>query len=366
MNIRQQIISGGVPLLPVIFLVLLTVLSSCKDWIYDDLPECRSAQRLQLRFTKNILNTDAFGSQINHINVAVYDQSGKMILLRQEDRQLTEENNFNPEFELNDGVYDIVAWCEGIPVSDNYSSFQIEANRLGDDFSAAGATLPLSQSSIGEISDKDIRPLYYGRLNDVKVKYSTTITDLPILYLTKDTNLLTVILQNMDGNPIDPDLFEFRLEGCNSRLNVMNIPLANPEFTYLPRHLSPIYASLDQEVTGDADSQDVNRRMATLSAEETLPSGVKAEFTTSRIMADQEQYLTVNRKDNGENIFRIPLVEYLMMIRDYYQADSAQDYLDRNDRFTMAFFIKDDYSWMRARVLINGWRVVPPQNGVLQ
>ena len=80
-------------------------------------------------------------------------------------------------------------------------------------------------------------------------------------------------------------------------------------------------------------------------------------------MAGREQYLTVTDTESGDRILRVPLVEYLLLVRSMYeQATSDQDYLDRYDDFSLVFFVGDDLTWIKQRVLINGWRIVPPQN----
>ena len=64
-------------------------------------------------------------------------------------------------------------------------------------------------------------------------------------------------------------------------------------------------------------------------------------------MAGMEQTLTIRRTDTGETIIRIPLIEYLMLVRAEYDS--------------MIFSIANGYTWIKSRILINGWRVVPPQ-----
>ena len=45
-----------------------------------------------------------------------------------------------------------------------------------------------------------------------------------------------------------------------------------------------------------------------------------------------------------------------------YKIDGDQNYLDCYDDFTMMFFIGEGMTWVKTRIYINGWRVVPPQD----
>lgn len=321
---------------------------SCDSMIYDDEGDCSVHYRVSLRYVKNMLDADAFGSQVTEVNLAIYDKQGNMVLHKKEQRTPTTDNNYYIEVDVKPGTYDIIAWCEGKSVIQDAVSFSLAGQDYGT-LLQSGASLPLQDGSDGKFSGKDINRLYHGIERDVKFIDSYGVVNIDPVYLTKDTNHLTISLQNVDGSEIDPSIISFELEGKNSELNWNNSLVGNTGFKYIPWSLVPT-----STVTGTETKADP------------VTNGVKAELTTGRIMADVEQYLTVRRTDTDETIFRIPLVEYLMLVRnEYQQATSNQDYLDRYDDFTMVFFLQDGYTWIKSRILINGWRRVPPQNGNL-
>lgn len=323
-------------------------MSSCDSLIYDDMSDCSTHYRVSLRYVKNILDADAFGSQVTEVNLALYDKQGNMVLHKKEQRTPTPENNFYIEVDVLPGTYDIVAWCEGKSVTEDAVSFLLSGQDNGS-LRQSGASLPLQEGTSGKFSGKDINRLYYGMERDVEFIDKFGVIDIEPVYLTKDTNHITISLQNVDGSVLDPDIISFELEGSNSELDWNNSLVGNAEFKYVPWSMVPTFAVTGAETKADP-----------------VANGVKAELTTGRIMADVEQILTVKRTDTGETIFKIPLVEYLMLVRnEYQQATSDQDYLDRYDDFTMVFFLQDGYTWIKTRILINGWRVVPPQHGNL-
>lgn len=327
------------------------ILSSCDSMIFDDQGDCSVHYRLSFRYTKNILNTDAFGSQVTDVNVALYDSNGNMVYKKTEHRNLSEDNNFWMDIDVLPGTYDIIAWCEGPTIIEDSNSFVLEGQAMTDKIQSSGAYLPLKGSEGAWYSDQDINRLYYGIKEDVEFADSYGIINIDPIYLTKDTNHITIQLQNMDGREIDPAILQFSLEGDNSQLNWQNVLAGDISFTYTP------WSVLSTSTSIESRANEGNTE---------IPSGVIAEFTTGRIIAGNEQYLTVKLKDSEDNILRIPLVQYLLLVRGNYQsATSDQDYLDRYDDFTMTFFIDETYTWIKSRILINNWRVVPPQHSGL-
>ena len=83
-----------------------------------------------------------------------------------------------------------------------------------------------------------------------------------------------------------------------------------------------------------------------------------AELTTGRLMADSQAKLTITRHDTGETVLSIPLIDYLELCRTIANYDMPlQEYLDREDTYTMTFFLDSDNAWVNTQVIINDWIV---------
>lgn len=326
--------------------------SSCDSWIYDDQGDCSVNYSLSFR-TLDIENNDIFASQVTDLNVSLYDKEGNMVVHTTAHRDRSEENDFRLAIDVAPGTYDIIAWCSGpSPIADA-TSFTLTGQEKGDAMTASGAYFDLLTADDGSLYfNRDLNRLYYGIKTAVEFPDTYGNVDLAPIYLTKDTNHILLQLQNMDNLPLDPDIITFELEGSNNRLDWQNLTAASGSFVYRP-----------WSVRGVATPNEIGR--ASLTDPEMI-TGVIAEMTTSRLLADKEQYLTVRVKGQTEPIFRIRLIEYLMLIRsEYTKAVLNQDYLDRVDDFSLTFFVDENYTWMKSRILINGWRVVPPQSGNL-
>ncbi|WP_304643808.1 FimB/Mfa2 family fimbrial subunit, partial [uncultured Muribaculum sp.] len=83
-----------------------------------------------------------------------------------------------------------------------------------------------------------------------------------------------------------------------------------------------------------------------------------------RLIDTRTQRLVVRRNSDGEDIININLIQYLLMVKgEYNRQMSNQEYLDRNDNYSLMFFVDDNRNWYIAGgVYINGWRIVPPQD----
>lgn len=338
-------------LLPAVAAMAMGV-ASCNSMIYDDQGDCSVHYKLSFRFTKNILDADAFGSQVTNVNVAIYDGEGKMVYKKSENRTVTTENNYQMDIDIVPGRYDIVAWCEGTSVIPDASSFVLDGQSIGDLITGSGAHLDLLGIEDDYYYNRDLNPLYHGTLTNVDFPDSYGIIEIDPIYLTKDTNHIVIQLQNMNGEPIDPDQLIFSLEASNNELDWQNNPVGDTKFCYNPWSVKSTFST-------SADPAPSRSSIA----DGIIPNGVQAEFTTGRIIAGREQTLTVRVKDNVDPILSIPLIETLLLVRSNYQtAISNQDYLDRVDDYTLVFFIDEAYVWDKSRIFINNWRVVPPQD----
>ncbi len=328
--------------------------TSCDSAIYDGQGDCSVHYRVSFRYTKNILNSDAFGAQVSDVSLYIFDKQGKLVLKKTEQRELTTDNMFYMDVDVEPGKYDLLAWCEGKSLNPDAISFTIANSDAPASINALSASLPLFGTAPNLYSDSYIRPFYHGIAYDVEFPDTYGTVDIAPVMLTKNTNRLSVFLQNVDGNPIDPAMFNVRLSGANSEITYRNDIAGNsPEFTYKPWSIESTEADFDEDAT-------------TSKAGKGMPSGLIAELSTGRLMANMPQRLTVSIESRQEPIIDIPLIDYLLIVRGKYDvATSNQDYLDRYDDYSLVFFIGEGMEWVKSKIYINGWRVVPPQYGDL-
>ena len=103
--------------------------------------------------------------------------------------------------------------------------------------------------------------------------------------------------------------------------------------------------------TGSADMEDYTRAVTSVNV-------ALAELTIGRMRAGQSPVLHIKNRATGEDVFRIPLADYALLVKGNYRKEMGdQEYLDRQDEYTMTFFL-DEGEWVSSVIYINSWRVV--------
>lgn len=298
----------------------------------------------------NILDADAFASQVSSVTLYVYDSEGKLALKKTESGSALASPGYAMDIDLLPGNYTMLAWCEGTPAYSPNASFAIGGGDNPASITELSATLPLRNSGTDSnyYSDLDIVPLYYGYSAEVKCPDTYGTVTLPAIDLMKDTNLINVALENLEGTEIEPDAVSVSIEASNSQLDWTNAVTGDTKFAYKPWSVDMISSERPNR-----SGEDVTNPV----------TGIFAEMTMGRLMVDRKPILVVNRKRDNKDIIRIDLVKFLCMVKGHYGNYSDQEYLDRMDRHTLTFFIDADLNWyMAGGVNINGWKVVPPQD----
>lgn len=341
---------------PTCILLALVALGtiSCHSDIHDSDGDRSAHYRVGFRYTKNILGSDAFGSQVTRVHLYVFDKQGRPVTRRSVDRQPTEDNSFFIELDIQPGKYDLVAWCEGKSAIPYAASFVIGGGKEPADISDLGAQLLLQGDASALYSERDINPLYHGMAADVDFPDTYGTIDIGPVYLTHNVKHLSVLLQNMDGSPLAKDEFSFAIEAANSEMNHRNEVISETPFSYRPWSVELTSATFDGN---DSEAQP----SAPSARVQTEANGLLAELTTGRLIAGRNPRLVV-RNSKGVDVIRINLIKYLLLVKGNYEgANSDQDYLDCHDSYTMMFFVENG-TWATAKVYINGWRIVPPQD----
>jgi hypothetical protein len=86
---------------------------------------------------------------------------------------------------------------------------------------------------------------------------------------------------------------------------------------------------------------------------------VRAEFSFGRMMIDHDARLIVKNKLTGTEVFSIPLIDYVLLVKSNYKSHwGDQEFLDRQDEYNMTFFLDEAGRWISSSIVVNSWRVV--------
>ena len=144
--------------------------------------------------------------------------------------------------------------------------------------------------------------------------------------LAKNTNKLRVVLQDTEGYSMDVKDFSFRIVADNGYMDYDNSLLDDDTISYLPYHTESVdiaAGSADDQINGKPANQYV----------------AVAELNTLRLMAGENYRLIVRHKDWENDVLNVNLNQYLLLTQMEGHDISAQEYLDRQDEYSIVFFL---------------------------
>jgi hypothetical protein len=296
---------------------------------------------VKFRYDMNMKYADAFYNEVNEVTLYVFDANGNLVWRGSEQGEPLTDSDYRMSVEVVPGTYEMVAWCHN-----NHD--------LPTRFTLAGGASPVSRADLAckverqhddygnGFINNDIDGLYHGQLQSVEVKATDDEQEVTIS-LTKNTNVIRVVLQHLNGEELNKDDFNFTVSDDNGLMDYDNSLLPDEMITYHAWSIS-------------SGSTQINGGTSSVSA-------VVAEITTVRLMETHKPVLTVTRKD-GSTVLQIPLIDYILMVKgNYHRQISDQEYLDRQDEYNMTFFLDNNNSWnTNAGIYINSWHVILQSN----
>ena len=315
--------------------------SSCVNGlIFDGEGDCGVYYRIRFKYDYNIKFADAFANEVNSVALYVFD--GNDVLVEEiatTDKQALSSGNFEIPLELDPGKYTLMAWG-GLM---DEESFDLLADTHVGSTKLQELQVKMHRQYDGNgnaVVSEDLLPLFHGTL-------PLTVTDKPGTYtetmsLMKNTNVIRILLHEMSGHDVDADKFIFEINDDNGLYDWDNTLLDDEMITYSAWHQS----------TGSAEVEDSDVKAVT------SVSVALAELTIGRMRAGDSPVLHIRNRETCEDVFRIPVADYALLVKGHYrQGMGDQEYLDRQDEYTMTFFL-DEGEWVSSVIYINSWRVV--------
>jgi len=319
------------------------MLASC---VTEDLQECPNEYNLRIVYDRNMLNADAFASQVKSVDIQVFDHTtGQPVYRHTGSGEALASDSYSVNLPIPAGTYDILCWgglSEG--QSFGYTNGNDKAlDRQGMRLNTADGV------SAGRLND-----LFHGLRTEVRFVDNNTINSrkpqTQTVNLTKNTNRVNVILLNLDGTEMKDGDFTCTITSSDGEMAYDNSLVAGSRVTYRPWAVTPIVS----ETIDDAGSK---------AAEAVDPSGLSAEFSLARLTPVSNSRLDVVRNDDGETIISVPLEANLLLYKGafyYYMSDG--EYLDRRDDYTITFILDSKGGWDRsAMIYIQDWATLPVQ-----
>lgn len=309
-------------------------LSSCQGLVYDDLDPCPQGVELRFVYDYNMEFANAFPPQVDCLTLLVYDEAGNYIKTITETSKVLADENWRMTIDLPAGKkYRFVAY--GGLECDKSSFHFVNTPAAGSNLSSL--EVEMDAECIGADPGVDLHPLFYGNL-DLAVPANSMNYTQGTVYMLRDTNTIRILLQNVDGTPVNPDDFVFGIDANNTLMGWNNdvIPTATG-ITYSPW-------VVDQKTIGSVDNGD-------------LSAVAYAEFSVARLIEGAPVTLNVTGLKFNQKVLSIPLIKYLLMFKsDHIKNMDDQEYLDRENHWDIILFINGE-RWIDTYIVINDWIV---------
>lgn len=298
-------------------LLLLLVLFSCTS-IDETLSECQLY--VSFRYDYNMEFTDAFATQVNRVDVFVFDKDGTFIMKKSEQGKTLGSGSYRMQLQLPIGEYRIATWAG---MSDAFEMPEPVAGKS----TLEDLTVKMKREE-SLIHNKVLEPLWYGEIQTVNFtgKQEQTKT----VRLIKVTNKFRFILQKSGpGEELDMNDCLFEIRADNGYYDWNNDLLDDDMISYQPYHLEKV--------------EDV---------------GIVAEMNTMRLLEHKKVYLTLTRKSDSKELMKVDLIPYLLLTKMEGHNIPAQEYLDRQSEYAIVFFYNPELlNFLSTKIMINGWTI---------
>ena len=317
-----------------------SMLYACNSLIYDGEGDCSVNYRVKFRYDYNMKFADAFAHEVDVVTLYLLDADGRVVWQRTEQGEALAADGYAMTVDVEPGEYGLLAWCG----TTDKGSFSIPATTVGKQLTC---TLDRQHDAGNKaFVTEDLDRLFHGWLPEQtfgKTEGTYTYT----VPLVKNTNNVRVVLQHISGEAVDKDRFVFTITGTNGSMDWDNTLLPDEPVTFYAWHTDSGEAGMDSQTE------------ETQTAPRTAFSATIAELTVPRLVKGQEKRLTVTNKETGKTVFSIPLIDYALLVKGFYNRDMGdQEYLDRQDVYDMMFFLDEGDRWLDAYIYINSWKVV--------
>ena len=297
---------------------------SC-TWVKDDY-DCPYGFWLKLNFTINMLDVDAAPKYVRDAYIYIYDASGNYVTRLYVSNDELKANDYRVRLDnLPEGDYQFVVWS-GI---DSHFTVSGTHNTI-DDFRVSLIPNQGSNHYKGELPD-----LFYGYLPTLHVDGTYDVQDIDLM---KNTNQLTCLVVSINNEAVmNPKDYTLQIHSPNGSMDAYNRLVSTTDIVYEPVSKSSV--SFNDTEYG-------------------VLQGIQFNIPVLRLMNNNDNRIVLMKTDNGQKLFDIPLAEYIGMIGTLYTSIgreiSVQEYLNREDFYTVVFYLSDDLDRL-ITLKVNNW-----------
>lgn len=335
-------------------LTMAVALTSCNKLLYDYEGDCDPYYKVRFEYTYHMKQGDAFPYEVDAVTLyLIDDNTGKVVWQKHESGEALSRPGYMMDVDVAPGTYSLIAWCG----DGHTSTFQVNDATFKTDLQchlAVGETSTEPDCGTARHVRQDIKRLYYGRL-DAQVFPESEGTHIFTVPLCKDTNDIHVLMQHLSGDLVDISEFSFTITDDNAHMDWDNELIGAEDICYHPWLLRQGTAT----TTPDSDSDIYHEQTRA----EGTHSAALAEFTVARLLTYRNPRLVV-RNDLNKVVASIPLVDYFTLLKGRHTDMGDQEFLDRQDDYSLVLFLDKNQLWVKTVIKILSWQLVIQESGI--
>ncbi|MBQ8485629.1 MAG: FimB/Mfa2 family fimbrial subunit [Bacteroidaceae bacterium] len=326
------------------------MLTACDSTIYDYEGDCDPHFKVGFRYDMNMKFVDAFSTEVKSVSLYAFDSSGKFVKSFETTVESMASNNYMIDVDLAPGKYSLLAWCG---LNDGLHSYDVPSLTPGSStMQELKNTLKRQAADDGTAVVGEIDQLYHGIAEaDFPDEEGVHTAIVP---LTKDTNRVKVVLQNLsENNTMSMDDFKIFITAENGKMDYDNSLMTDELLTYVPYYSQEGSSEI---IVTTRDEQQGEGKIYNL---------LMTEMNTARLVKNWQTPYKLHITDaDGNNLITVSLVELFLLVKGKEnQSMDDQEYLDREDDFNMTFFLynagsDEKTTYIGAEVIINDWKIV--------
>lgn len=312
---------------------------SCDNILAEEEEDCSIHYRVKFKYDYNMKYADAFANEVNSVTLYAFDDDGKLVFQKTEEGEILKSPNYYMELDINPGDYRLITWAGRL---DEEASFSVPLLTVGEstyeDLICKMERAYTRTTDNGAYINTELTGLWHGEIPKQNFFSRAALIQTAVIPLVKNTNRIRIILQQLSDGSVDASKFDYTITDDNGLMNYDNSILEDELLTYMPWHQGQGSSSIN-----GVDLGTINVAVA--------------ELTTGRLMADKNPMLTITNRETGKVVLSIPLVKYLLLTEAEGHDMAPQEYLDRQDEYSLTFFVDANMAWINTQIIINGWIV---------
>lgn len=346
--------------------VLAGAMASCDSVLNYDEGDCSIEYSVKFKYDYNIEEVDAFSKLVRTVTLYAFDENGNLVYRKTDEGEQLGDADYTMKVDIDASKYHLIAWA-GLndesfavpllaPQQSKIDELTVQTLRK----SANPDSRTSTESEEGKyIVDNELHSLWHGEVKNAVATRSGR-ESITTVSLVKNTNNIRIVVAqvNQSDQPIPPtrvinkNSLRCAIYDDNGHMNYDNTLLPDNVLTYQP------FVTDMNTVTSRAFQTNGQPTEEGDSGAQQQFNAVVSEISIARLLTSQTPRLSIKNSVTGEMLFSNKnLIEFLELLRleQYKNKYGLQEYLDREDNFSMIFFVNEKMALINSVIEINGW-----------